>query len=96
MTEQHPLTWETITEEIASSEDIDVYGWYHFNPDHLRAATDWQLERVIEFLRNDLDSSRLLFKYDDGDVCRPVIDVESVIDDLKKALRPTNWRTTDA
>ena len=76
--QQHPLTWETITEEIASSEDIDDYGWYHFNPDHLRAATDWQLEQVIEWLRNCRDYD--LFYIKDRALMRR---------ELKRAMRPT-------
>jgi len=86
MTEQHPLT-----DEICHAIEKDLNLEWAMDCDEymcMRAGADWQMKQVIEFLKNDLDKSRLLFKFID-DICTPEIDVESVINDLKKAMRPT-------
>ena len=49
-----------------------------------------QLEQVIAFLRKNLDEGYI----DDGDRLAPGIDAESVIDDLKQAMRPTQEDNT--
>ena len=68
MTDQHPLTDEII-EEIA-----------RFDPDEddMRAAADWQLKQVLEWLKNCRDYD--LFHIKDRALMRR---------DLKKAMRPT-------
>ena len=91
MTDKHPMLptrqqladWES--EYFDENQNFDVMMIKAF-----QSGADLQLEQVIEFLKNDLDKFRLLFKYiPDIDVCAPEIDVESVINDLKKAMRPT-------
>ena len=74
----HPLTDEII-EELA--EDILCYEYNVrvFNQD-MRAAADWQLEQVIEWLRDSLQDHRY---------SGIGIDVEYVIEDLQKEMRPT-------
>ena len=51
----------------------------------MQSASYWQLEQAVEWLRNNLDERYI----DDGDVLAPGIDVESVVDDFKQAMRPT-------
>ena len=80
----HPLTDEkamslfSFERLMDASQPITV-------EDSMRTAADWQLEQVIKFLSNNLDERYI----DDGDALAPGIDVESVIDDLKQAMRPT-------
>jgi hypothetical protein len=64
--------------------DQVIHRGFCYSEDDLRTAADWQLEEVIEWLRNNLDESYIW-----ADVCPPGIDAESVIIDLKKAMRPT-------
>ena len=80
MSNQHPLTDDT----IQYVKRLGVWTWIYTEND-LRAAADWQLEHVVEWLRNNLDERYI----DDGDALPPGIEVESVIDDLKQAMRPT-------
>jgi len=80
MTEQHPLTDEII-EKIAE----DVFYYDHSIPIFkidMRAAADWQLTKVLEWLDENISH------YTDSDYlgdCGPVYELES---DLKKAMRP--------
>jgi len=83
----HPLTDEFISTQDWGCvfEDYGVY--YHsvyYDEDTLRTATDWQLEQVTNWLRNNLDESYIW-----ADVMPPGIDVEDVIIDLNQAMRPT-------
>ena len=66
----HPLTDELI-EEIA-----------RFDPDanDMRAAADWQLEQVVEWLRDSLQDHRYI---------GIGILVDYVIEDLREEMRPT-------
>ena len=47
----HPLTDEIIKEQFVPPWDHD----YAFDEDDLRSAADWQLEQVIEWLKDELD-----------------------------------------
>ena len=80
MTDQHPLTDDT----IQYVKKLGIWTWIYTEND-LRAAADWQLEWVTKWLKKHLDERYI----DDGDVLAPGIDVESVIDDLNQAMRPT-------
>ena len=53
--------------------------------DNMRAAADWQLEQVIEWLRHNLGSVPL----DPVGYSGHEIDVDYVIEDLREAMRPT-------
>jgi len=79
MTSQHPLT----------DDRCDDIAFCYINTsdtcDNMRAAADWQLEQVIEWLRKNLGERYI----DDGDILAPWIYVESVVIDLKQAMRPT-------
>ena len=81
----HPLT-----EEMMDKIHGDDPGYSNpYDEDDMRAAADWQLEWVIKWLRKNLDERYVYIDFDDGDVLAPGIDVESVIDDIKQAMRPT-------
>ena len=73
MTDQHPLTDEII-EEIA-----------RFDPDEddMRAAADWQLKQVIEWLKTNTEDYLL------EDYYSTYFLTEAFIEDLKQAMRPT-------
>ena len=81
MTDKHPLTDEVI-EEIAHSGYIDDYGCYNYAADDLRAAADWQLEQVFEWIKDRM------YEYVYEDYCGPCCDENRLLDDLKKAMRP--------
>ena len=66
----HPLTDE-ICDEIRESI-------YVCDPKNMRAAADWQLEQVLEWLKNCRDYDLLYIK-----------DRASMRRELKKAMRPT-------
>jgi hypothetical protein len=72
MTEQHPLTDE-ICDKIQDSV-------HPCDPDNMRAAADWQLEQVIEWLKD--------YTSDDVGVGCYVY-MNSFSHDLRKAMRPT-------
>jgi len=77
----HPLT-----EEICDQIHGDEPGYSNpYDEDDMRSAADWQLEQVTKWLKKHLDERYI----DDGDALAPGIDVESVITDLKRELRPT-------
>ena len=75
----HPLTdkdiqsiWDKVGNDIVDAKDEDLDG---FVEDALiRAGADWQLEQVIEWLKDELDY-------------RSDID-PNLLSDLKKAMRP--------
>jgi hypothetical protein len=63
---------------------IDALSEYKTCPEAMRAAADWQLKQVIEWLKNELPSGYpYLEGYSDSE-----IDVDGVLNDLKKAMRP--------
>jgi hypothetical protein len=66
MTDQHPLTDELIHRELLPK--------YCYTENDLRLAADWQLEQVIEYLR---------------DIHEEHIGLLAVIKDLQEAMRPT-------
>ena len=80
MTDQHPLT-----EEMMDQIHGDDPGYSNpYDEDDMRAAADWQLEQVIDWLRNNLNVDYIW-----ADSVPSGIDVEIVITDLKRELRPT-------
>ena len=94
MTKQHPLTDE-ICEDLPGASCItritarrfpDLWICPQYIADDMRAAADWQLEWVIEWLEGNLGSSFYLELDGDG---VSEIDVDYVIEDLQKAMRPT-------
>ena len=76
----HPLTDDT----IQYVKKLGIWTWIYTEND-LRAAADWQLEQVVDWLQNNLDERYI----DDGDALAPGIDAKRVIVDLKQAMRPT-------
>ena len=68
----HPLTDE-ICDELADIEDA-------IEMDSMRAAADWQLEQVVEWLRDSLQDHR----YSGIGIL-----VDYVIEDLREEMRPT-------
>jgi len=70
MTYQHPLTDE-ICDQIQDSV-------HPCDPENMRAAADWQLEQVIEWLEVNL----IKHGFHEG--------YAYLYKDLKKAMRPTN------
>jgi len=84
----HPLT-DAICEELADTEDRP---FTHIEMDNMRAAYDKgaedRLEQITEWLRKNLPQTLYLepigyIEYKKEDRLR-------LIDDLKKAMRPTN------
>ena len=75
----HPLTDDlcyTVCEDWTPEDDVER--------DNMRSAADWQLEQVIDWLRNNLNVDYIW-----ADSRPSGIDVEIVITDLKRELRPT-------
>ena len=81
----HPLTDKLLT-QFGIPDDQCVEGERVFFEEDMRAAADWQLEQVMEWLKEHLDES-----YVWAEVMAPGIDAESVIVDLKQAMRPTTF-----
>ncbi len=75
---KHPLTNKKAFKKF-SDHTIDITTEVAYTPDGIRAAADWQLEQVFEWLRND--------EYLEA-IAQPA-NVEDIIDDLKAAMRPT-------
>jgi len=71
----HPLTDE-ICRHLADTEDRPFTS---IEMDNMRAAADWQLERVIEWLRDTHEEH---------------IGLLAVIKDLREAMRPTTQENT--
>ena len=82
---EHPLTDELLQQIGCSNPRARV-----FDAQAMRAAADWQLEQVMEWLKEHLDES-----YVWAEVMAPGIDAESVIVDLKQAMRPTTTTQED-
>ena len=71
MTEQHPLT-----DEMMDKIHGDRYGYDNpYDEVDMRAAADWQLEQVIEWLRRNLHFTPT--------------DVDYIVGNLQEAMRPT-------
>ena len=79
MTDKHPLTDEVIHRELLPIPLPKCF----YRENDLRAAADWQLQQVVEWLRSDLDGSCIWAPPGH------TVNIESVISDLKKAMRPT-------
>ena len=80
----HPLT-DDLAERIApDSQWSSDIGDVVFTHNDMRAAYDWQLEQVIEWLRS-ADSRDYLWLWIDGDA---EINKDELIADLRKAMRP--------
>ncbi len=73
----HPLTDE-ICDQIQDSI-------HPCDPENMRAAADWQLEQVFEWIKSELGRGCYLnpLGYEDHEV-----DVEYVLEDLEEAMRP--------
>ena len=71
---KHPLT-----EEMMDKIHGDDPGYSNpYDEDDMRAAADWQLEQVAQFLRN----------HEYLEAIAQQINVEEIIDDLMEAMRP--------
>lgn len=83
MTDQHPLT-DAKCREIANNLCFRWQSHVHqdevlYSEDDMRAATDWQLGQVIEWLKIEKDYY----------VCEDNHTWGIFIEDFKKAMRPT-------
>jgi len=77
MTEQHPLTVDLCCQIWQDNKD-NWLKWQEPCPSTrriMRAAADWQLEQVIEWLRHNLDLEQR--------------GVDYVVGNLREAMRPT-------
>jgi hypothetical protein len=84
MTNQHPLTDEIIEEIAEIAEDVSCYDYPIpiFRCD-MRAAADWQLEQVIEWL-NETISER-----------GSNLEAVNIPEELREAMRPTNTQESN-
>ena len=80
---EHPLNDEKARSLFSFERLLDMSQPLEIE-DCMRTAADWQLEQVIEWLKDHLDERYI----DDGDVLAPGIDAESVVDDFRAAMRP--------
>ena len=81
----HPLTdelIEEITEDIFYYDDGSIYAIPIFRQD-MRAAADWQLEKVLEWLITNTEDYLL------QDYYKTYFLTRAFLDDFKKAMRPT-------
>ena len=86
MAEEHPLT-DAICEEIADTEDRPYAFRYcrltYIEMNNMRAAADWQLEKVLEWLITNTEDYLL------QDYYKTYFLTEAFLDGFKKAMRPT-------
>ena len=75
MTDQHPLTDDTCRQLANIRGRLGLA-----EIDFMRAAADWQLEQVVEWLRDSLQDH----KYSGIGIL-----VDYVIEDLREEMRPT-------
>jgi hypothetical protein len=80
MTDQHPLTDEVIGKTFSFSGEY-TSRWY--DEEDMRAAADWQLKQVIEWLKTNTEDYLL------EDYYSTYFLTEAFIEDLKQAMRPT-------
>ncbi len=76
---KHPLTDEIVEKQFGRYDGIDEVMVY--DEDDIRAAADWQLEQVTEWLKVELRRSSTFKGYS-------VIDNDNFFKDLEKAMRP--------
>jgi len=79
MTDQHPLTDETC--ERISSRCVSTTTSVERN--NMRGAADWQLEQVMEWLKEHAA------EYAYEDYYGPCFNDNGLLDDLEEAMRPT-------
>lgn len=85
----HPLTNEIALNLFSFERLLDASQPLEIE-DVMRKAADWQLEKVVVWLRDNLDDRHVW-----ADVLSPSplpyvdVDVENIIIDLKEAMRPT-------
>jgi hypothetical protein len=94
----HPLTKEIMY-------NIQMYNIHRnhagysdpFSEDDMRAAADWQLQKVIEWLRSNLVSGGYIdISYIDIDNFHDYsIDIDDIVHDLKNDLRPQHQQKKD-
>jgi len=84
----HPLT-DDICDDLSSCitiltapGDPDPYICPQYVADDMRAAADWQLEQVMNWLDEHL------INYSDDDYCGRCASINDLEDHLKKAMRP--------
>ena len=82
----HPLTDE-ICEELADTEDRPFTA---IEMDNMRAAADWQLEQVLEWMKVNLMKHDFYegYAYLYDDCSQAYIREEELLKDLKEAMRP--------
>jgi len=81
MTNQHPLTDDIIRyDKKLGCQD---FGTWIYTENDLRAATDWQLKQVLEWLKTNTEDYVL------EDYYSTYFLIEAFLDDFKKAMRPT-------
>jgi len=78
MSNQHPLT-DKICEGLVTFPLESEHDYIE-----MRAAADWQLEQVVEWLKTNTDDYLL------EDYYKTYFLTEAFLDDLNKAMRPTN------
>ena len=77
----HPLT-----DEIMDKISVDGPGYSNpYDEDDMRAAADWQLEQVIEWIEASLMED---YRYTRPRSSAAYVDKEAFLEDLKKAMRP--------
>lgn len=89
--DQHPLTNKKLFKKFWDyTVDADVMGQVFYTPDGVRAAADWQLEQVKEWLRNNLKSEHFYWRITTpAGYKRDEIDVYQVLKELQEAMHPT-------
>lgn len=80
MTDKHPLTPKL----------IDALSEYRTCDEAMRAAADWQLEQVVEWLKGNLGSSMYLQLVEDNVLGKSgtEVNVGYVIQHLREEMRP--------
>ena len=90
MTDQHPLTDDIIRyDKKLGCHDL---GAWVYTENDLRAAADWQLEQVVQWIEDNLlnprENRRQLYVYDNDRKTYMEFDYE-LIDRLTQAMRHT-------
>ena len=83
MTDQHPLTDEKAFKKFWD-HTVDVAPEILYTPDGIRAAADWQLEQVIEWLKDNMRKH----VYQDYYGADEQQEVFKCLEDRKIAMRP--------